>query len=116
MGVSEQETNVVTELEQRGLPASGGDAEMIVGELGGDAAAGSAVQETDLHEERFVDFFDGVGLFGQDCGQGAEAYGAALIFFDDGEEQLAVDFVEAVFIDFEQLESGLGSGQIDLAG
>jgi hypothetical protein len=40
---------------------------VFVGEAGGDAAAGGAVEEADLDEERFVDFFEGVFFFGE-CG------------------------------------------------
>ena len=36
------------------------DAEVLVGEAGGDAAAGGAVEEADLDEEGFVDLFEGV--------------------------------------------------------
>jgi hypothetical protein len=32
--------------------------------LRGDAAALGAVEESDLHQEWLVDFFDGIGLFG----------------------------------------------------
>ena len=44
-------------------------AQMFVGEAGGYAAAGGAVQEADLDEERFVDLFQRVLLFGKGGGQ-----------------------------------------------
>ncbi len=56
-------------LEQTGLlPAVRRNPEMIIGKLGGYAPAGCAVQEADLHQERLVDVFDGVGVFGEGCG------------------------------------------------
>lgn len=44
------------------------DAKVFVGELGGDASALGAVEKSDLHEERFVDLFNGVGLLRENCG------------------------------------------------
>jgi hypothetical protein len=37
---------------------------MFVGKLGGYSSSGSAVEEADLDEERFVNFFYGVGFLG----------------------------------------------------
>ena len=91
------------------------DAEVFVGEAGGDAAAGGAVEEADLDEEGFVDLFEGVLLFGQRGGEGVEADRAAVIFFDDGAQQAAVEFVEAVGVDLEQGERGLGGGAVDFS-
>jgi hypothetical protein len=89
---------------------------VIVSELSGDASAGSAVQESDLDEERLVDFFDGVRFFSKNGAERVEADGASLIFLDDGEEELAIDFVEAVAIDLEHAEGGLRGGEIDGSG
>jgi len=41
------------------------DAEVLVGEAGGDAAAGGTVEEADLDEEGFVDLLQRVLLLGQ---------------------------------------------------
>src|ERR1700690_3590897 len=82
---------------------------MFVGETGGDAAAGGAVEEADLDKEGFVDLFGGGG-------EGVEADRATVVFFDDGAKQAAVELVEAVGVDFEQLEGGDGRGAVDLAG
>src|SRR5436853_479593 len=79
--------------EQRRLAAIGRDAEVIVGQPRGHAAALRAIEKTDLDEKRFVNLFDGVGLFGQCCGQSVQANRAALIFVDDGEQQLAINLV-----------------------
>ena len=74
-------------------------AEVFVGQAGSDATTGSAVQETDLNEERFVDLFEGVLLLCKGGGEGVEADGAAVILLNDGAEEAAVELVEAVGID-----------------
>ncbi len=89
---------------------------MLVGEAGGDAAAWGAVEEADLDEEGFVDLFEGVLLFGEGGGEGVEADGAAVVLFDDGAEETAVELVEAVGVDFEEFEGGVGGGAVDDAG
>jgi hypothetical protein len=84
---------------------------VFVGEAGGDAAAGGAVEEADLDEEGFVDLFEGVLLFGERGGQRVEADRAAVVFLDDGAEQAAVELVEAVGVDLEHFEGGLAVGR-----
>jgi len=39
-----------------------------------------------------------------------------LIFLDDGEQEFAIDFVEAVLIDFQHLERRFRGGEIDVSG
>ena len=90
------------------------DAEVFVGEAGGDAAAGGAVEEADLDEEGFVDLFEGVLLLGEGGGEGVEADWAAVVLLYDGAQEAAVELVEAVGIDLEQRESGLGGGAVDV--
>ena len=89
---------------------------MIVGQLRGHAAARSAVQKSNLHQEGFVNFFNGVRLFCQDGSESIHSYRPALIFLDDGEQQATIDLIEALFIHFQHLQLGLGGGEIDLAG
>ena len=88
---------------------------MFVRQLRSDTPARRAVQKADLDQERFVDFFDRVLFLGQGCSQRVHAHRAALIFLDDGQQQLAVHFVEAVTIDLQHLQRGLGGRQIDLS-
>ena len=88
---------------------------MFVGELRGDAPAGRAVQKPNLDEERLVDFFNRVRFFGERCRQRAHPDRPTLIFLDDREQQLAVDFVEAVLVDLEHLKRGLGGRKVDFA-
>src|SRR5580692_4895108 len=47
-------------LEQGTLPSSRCDLEIVVRQLSGDAASRRPVQKTSLHQEGFVDLFDGV--------------------------------------------------------
>ena len=103
------------ELAEEGGLAGHFYAEVLVGEAGGYAASGGAVEEADLDEEGFVDFFEGVLLFGEGGGEGVEAYGASVVFFDDGAEEAAVELVEAVGVDFEHFEGGHGGGTVDLS-
>ena len=84
--------------------------------MSGDPAAGSAVQKADLDQKGLVDFFDGVGLLGERRAERVQAHRAALVLLDDGEQQFAVDFVEAMAINFEHAERRLGGGQIDGEG
>ena len=91
------------------------DAEVLVGEAGGDAAAGGAVEEADLDEEGFVDLFEGVLLLGEGGGEGVEADRAAVVLFDDGAQEAAVELVEAVGVDLQQREGGLCGGAVDAA-
>src|ERR1700678_4533040 len=86
---------------------------MFVGQGGGDAAAGGAVEQAELHEVGLVDFLDGVFFLAEGGGEGVEADGAAGIFLDDGQEQVAVDVVEAVLVDAEHGQGVAGDGQID---
>src|SRR3984957_21342258 len=46
-------------------------------------------------------------------GERVEADGAAGIFLDDGEQQVAVDVVQAVLVDAEHGQGVAGDGQID---
>src|SRR5207244_856945 len=102
--------------EQRALPSAGSNSEVFVGELRGNPAAGCAVQESNLDQEGLVDFLDRLRLFGEGGGQCVHAYWSALVFLDDRQQQLAVDVIETVAVNFQHLERGLSGGQVDLAG
>src|SRR5438105_1302706 len=88
-------------LEQCWLPARPRHAEVLVGKLRGYAATRSAVEKTDLNEEWFVHFFNGFRLFRQGCGQGVKPDRAALVLFNNGQQQPAIDFIKAVLINFQ---------------
>src|SRR4051812_22974362 len=91
------------------------DAEVFVGKARSLTAARRAVKESDLDEERLVDIFDRIRLFGQRSGESVQSHGATLIFLDDGQEQLAIDLVESVLVHFEHFEGGLCGSFVDLA-
>ncbi len=97
----------VAALEQGTLPAVRGDAKVFIRQQGGDPSSWRAVQKTDLDEERFVDFLNGVGLFREGGGERVYPHRPALIFLDDGQQQLAVDVIETVLVDLEHLQGGL---------
>src|ERR1700729_2996364 len=102
-------------LEKAGLAAGRFDLEMFVGERGGDAAAGRAIEKAELHEVGLVDFFDGVFFFAERGGERVEADGAAGIFLDDGEHEVAVGVVEAVLVDAQHVQRVARDGEIDHA-
>lgn len=88
----------------------GGEAEFFVGAGHGDATAWGAF-DVALHDEvGFVDVFEGAGVFVDGDGDGVEADGAAVEFVDEGVEDAFVHFVEAVLVDFEHGECGVGNG------
>src|SRR5271166_6673627 len=88
-------------LKQRLLPACLWPlhAEMLVRQMCRNPSARRAVEKPNLDEERFVDLFYRIGLFGERRGQRVHAHRASLVLLDDGEQQLAVNFVEAMAID-----------------
>src|SRR5215467_14226489 len=68
------------------------------------ASARRPVQKAVLNQERLVDVFDGVLLFADRGGNAADADGTAAELVDDRPQQLPVDFVEPVLVDFEHLQ------------
>ena len=69
-----------------------------------DAAARRAIEEADLDQERLVDLLDRVRLFGERRRPSCSRRPARPELLDDGEQQLAVDLVEAVIVDLEHLQ------------
>src|SRR5947209_685808 len=89
---------------------------MIVGELCGHAAPWSPIQETDLNQERLVNLFNRVRFFGEGRGESVNADRTTLVFFNDCQQQAAIDFVETIAVHFEHLQRGLRCRQVDLPG
>ena len=79
----------------------------------GDAASWGAFDEALHDEEGFVDFFEGRGVFANGDGEGGEPDGTTGEFIDQGFEDAFVHFVEAVVVDFDHFEGGLGGGSGD---
>ena len=98
---------VALNLEQRALPSVRRNSKMFIGQLCSDSAARRAIQETDLDQKWLVNFLNGIGFFCQGCRQRIQADGAALIFLNNNQQQLAVNFVEAVAIHFQHLQGSL---------
>ena len=102
-------------LEEAGLALWLFAFEVFVGAVGGYAAAGRAIEHADLHEIRLVNFLDGVFFLAEGGGQGAQADGTTGIFVEQGDHEVAVDFVEAVFIDAEHVQRFAGDFASDAA-
>jgi hypothetical protein len=86
--------------------------EVFIGAVGGYAATGRAIEHADLHEIGLVHFLDGIFFLAEGSGQGAQTDGTTSIFIEQGDHEVAVDFVEAVFIDAEHVQGFTG----DFAG
>ena len=87
--------------------------QMAVGQGRGHASAWRALDESLHDEEGFVDLFHRSGVFADGRGDGADAHRTASELVDDGQQNLVVDFVEAVLVDVEGLEGQLGDGSGD---
>ena len=71
-----------------------------------DAALSGALQVAFLNQERFVNFFEGVGLFADSDGDGAKPDGAALVVFSHYTHDLFVHFIEAALVNLKEFECG----------
>ena len=69
-----------------------------------------------MHEIGLVHFLDGVFFFAEGGGERAEADRPAGIFIEQRDHEVAVDFVEAVFIDAEHVQRFLSDFAGDAAG
>lgn len=96
------------ELQQRTRSGRGGAVEVLAGAVGGDAAAGGALDETFLDQERFEDFFDGVAFFGKGRAQGFDADGAAAELVDDAQKVTAVRRIQSEIVNVQANHRGLG--------
>lgn len=75
-------------------------------------ATACAVEEAKLHEEGFVDVFDGFDLLRRGGGDGVETHGPAIEFFDDSDEDFSIRLVEAELVDADQGETFFGQFQV----
>src|ERR1017187_1209648 len=105
----------VSPLKQRCLPARKVEAEVFISKARSHAASRGAVEEADLDEERLVNLFERVFLFGKRCGQRAEPNRPAIVLLNNRKYQPAIDFVEAVSIHFKHGEGGFGGRKVDRA-
>ncbi len=91
-------------------------AKILVSTLGGDAAAWRAIEHADLHEVRLVHLLDGIFFFAQRGGKRAEAHGTAPILVEQGNHQVAVDFIQSMLIDAEHVQGFASHFPGDAAG
>ena len=64
-----------------------------------DAPPRSALKKSNLEQERFVDVFDRVHLLTEHCRNRTDANGTSIEPLDNGSQQFAIDFIEAVLVD-----------------
>jgi hypothetical protein len=84
-----------------------GQAEVLVSQRGGQAAAGRAFQKAELHEIRLVDIRDGIRLLADGGSDGVQAHRPAVELFDNGVQHLVVDFVQPDGVNLQLGEGGL---------
>ena len=77
---------------------------MLIRQIRHFATTRCALDEALLDEEGFIDLLYGAGVFADGGGDGSDAHGAALELIDDGQQDLAVDEVEAVAVDVQGLQ------------
>ena len=87
-----------------GAPPGRSEPEIFIGARRGDTAARRAIEKAGLDQERLVDVFDRVLFFADGGRDAVDAHRAAAELVDDGSQQLAIDLVEAVIVDLEQLQ------------
>ncbi len=85
---------------------------MLVRRARGHAAARRAHDESLLDEERLDHVFERAALFADGGGDALDADRAAVELLDDREQELAIERVEALRIDFEHVERGVGDGSV----
>src|SRR3989338_1099018 len=83
------------------------NAQMLVREFCRHAAFGRPFEKSKAHEVWFVDIRDSVFFFARGRGQGIDARGAALEFFDQSYEDGAVIAVKAQRIHFQHVQCGV---------
>ena len=86
---------------------------MLVSEVGGYSTALGADDETFFDEERFVDFFQGAGVFTYGGGKSADTHRPAFEGKDERTENLIVDGIQAAFVDFKFIQGETRDFQID---
>jgi len=70
-----------------------------------DAATRRALKKANLEQKRLVDVFDRIDFLAEHGRNCADANGASIEPFDNGAQQFPIDFIEAVFVDVEKLQS-----------
>ena len=72
-----------------------GQAEMLIGQPGGETAAGGSFQETQLHEVGLVDIRDGVRFLADRGGDSVQSHRSAIKLVDDSMQHLVVYLIKS---------------------
>ena len=80
-----------------------------------DAPARGAHQEALLDQERLDHVLQRAALLADRCGDAVDADRPAIELLDYGEQQAAIERIEAVRIDLEQVEGRIGHPLVDAA-
>ena len=91
-----------------------GESEVLVGQRRRLAAAGRALEEALLDQERLVDLLDRPGLFAHGRGHGVQTHGTAVEFLDDRSENLVVHLVQSARVDVQRREGDARDFQVDV--
>ena len=86
---------------------------MGIGEVRGDTASLGTDQETFLDQERFIDFFQGSGIFADGSSQGADSHRTALEGKDERAEDLVVNGIQAALVNLELVQGETRYLQVD---
>src|SRR5579885_2601867 len=101
--------------EEARLAAGQIAAKVFIGALGGDTASRRAVNHADLHQVGLVHFLDGVLFLAERGSERANANRAASVLIQQREHQVAVHFIEAIFIHAKHFQRLLRDGLCDAA-
>ena len=86
---------------------------MFVREARYHSAAGRALKKADLKQVGFDHFLDGIFFFVKRGAERSQANRSAVEFFYDGQQELAVEFVQAENVDFHSVERVFCDVRID---
>ena len=88
---------------------------MLPGTTRSDPPARGARHKPLLNEIGFDHIFERTALFTDRCRETFDAYWAAVKFFHDGEQQFAIQRIETLWIDRQQVERGRRDLLIDVS-
>ena len=86
---------------------------MGFGLRGGDAAARSALQETELEQVGLVVVFNGGGLVAGEGSDGVKADGAVAVILQHQTEHITVGGIKTQLVNLHHLEGGGGNGNVN---
>src|SRR5437899_1134076 len=90
--------------EQSGLGRLKRHSEVLVGKLRRHTAARRTLQKADLEKVWLVHIFNRIDFLAQHCSDRTDPHRSAAKAFDDGTQQLSIDFVEPVLVHVQELQ------------